>query len=137
TGRTILGLAPILGLDPASGGGDRATGPFSAIWYALLVLPLFVFVPDGERRASLPVAARRGLAELRAQIAGLGREHNCLRYLVAHMIYADGLAGLFIFGGVYAAGVFGWTTIELGLFGIMLAITGAIGAYAGGVLDDR
>ena len=53
------------------------------------------------------------------------------------MIYTDGLIALFAFGGVYAAGVFGWTTTELGLFGILLTVTGTIGALVGGRLDDR
>ncbi len=43
---------------------------------------------------------------------------------------------LFAFGGIYAAGVFGWQTIELGVFGILLTVTGTLGAWAGGWLDD-
>src|SRR5262249_9732483 len=35
------------------------------------------------------------------------------------------------------AGTFGWGTIEIGMFGILLTITGAIGAFVGGRLDDR
>ena len=53
------------------------------------------------------------------------------------MIYQDALVSLFAFGGIYAAGMFGWQTIELGIFGIMLAIAGAFGAWSGGKLDDR
>ena len=44
---------------------------------------------------------------------------------------------LFAFGGIYAAGTFGWGTIEIGLFGIFLTVTGTVGAYLGGRLDDR
>jgi hypothetical protein len=39
--------------------------------------------------------------------------------------------------GIYAATVFGWGAAELGLFGIILTITGTIGAALGGPLDDR
>jgi MFS transporter, UMF1 family len=53
------------------------------------------------------------------------------------MIYTDGLIALFAFGGIYGVGTFGWHAIELGLFGFLLTITGAIGAYFGGKLDDR
>jgi UMF1 family MFS transporter len=58
-------------------------------------------------------------------------------FLLANMIYADGLGALFAFGGIYAAGTFGWGTIEIGVFGILLTITGTIGAFVGGRLDDR
>jgi UMF1 family MFS transporter len=52
------------------------------------------------------------------------------------MIYQDALVALFAFGGIYAAGVFGWQTIELGIFGILLTVTGTLGAWLGGKLDD-
>ena len=53
------------------------------------------------------------------------------------MLYADGLGAVFAFGGIYAATVFGWGAMELGLFGIILTLAGTIGAVLGGVLDDR
>jgi UMF1 family MFS transporter len=43
---------------------------------------------------------------------------------------------LFAFGGIYAAGTFGWRTIQIGTFGIILAIAGVFGAWLGGKLDD-
>jgi MFS transporter, UMF1 family len=52
------------------------------------------------------------------------------------MIYTDGLVSLFAFGGIYAAGTFGWNTIQIGTFGIILAIAGTLGAWLGGKLDD-
>jgi UMF1 family MFS transporter len=58
-------------------------------------------------------------------------------FLVANMIYANGLGALFAFGGIYAAGQFGWGTIQLGIFGILLTIAASAGALTGGRLDDR
>jgi UMF1 family MFS transporter len=137
SGLTLFGVAPILGLDPASFGGDRASGPFAALWYAVFVLPLFLFTPDQPRRADFADAVRRGLAELKATLGALRDHSNIGLYLLAHMIYADGLVALFAFGGIYAAGIFGWTSFELGLFGILLTITASVGALVGGRLDDR
>ena len=57
-------------------------------------------------------------------------------FLLANMIYTDGLVSLFAFGGIYAAGTFGWHTIQIGTFGIILAIAGTFGAWLGGKLDD-
>ena len=137
TGRTLLGAAPILGLDPARFEGDRASGPLTAIWYVIFVTPLFLFVPDVPRRMRLGPAIWTGCRALIGTLSGLRRHANATRYLVAHMIYTDGLVGLFAFGAIYAAGTFGWTSIELGLFGILLLVTGTIGALLGGRLDDR
>ncbi|MBA5778615.1 MFS transporter [Stappia sp. F7233] len=136
TGRTLLGLEPIFGLDPATRAGDRASGPFSALWYAVFVLPLFLFTPDVPRRAPLAGSVRAGLASLKATFASARARRPMLLFLIANMVYKDGLVALFAFGGIYAAGVLGWSSIEIGIFGIFLTITGTLGAVLGGRFDD-
>lgn len=137
TGRTLAGLSPLFGLDPADGGGDRAAGPYSALWYLVFVMPLFLFTPDVPGGQRFLPAIKAGLARLKATFVKARAHRNVFKYLIAHMIYADGLVGLFAFGGIYATGIFGWSTTEIGVFGILLTITGAIGAFVGGRLDDR
>jgi UMF1 family MFS transporter len=67
----------------------------------------------------------------------LVRDHGQVAlFLLARMLYADGLGAVFAFGGIYAATVFGWGATELGLFGIILVLAGTIGAALGGPLDD-
>ncbi|MGE0845647.1 MAG: MFS transporter, partial [Flavobacteriaceae bacterium] len=138
TGRTLAGLEPPSFLAGIPFAGDRASGPFSALWYLVFVLPLFLFVPEARPQAGGGgVSLRRSFADLVASLKSYGRGSPFLRFLVARMIYADGLGALFAFGGVYAATTFGWGATELGLFGILLTFTGAIGAVAGGRADDR
>jgi UMF1 family MFS transporter len=138
TGRTFLGLDPLFGLDPAAREGDRVTGPFSAVWFLVFILPLFVFTPDIARSTLSPGAAvRKGLAQVRGTLADARRHQGLGRFLVANMVYQDALVALFAFGGIYGAGVFGWQAVELGVFGILLTVTGTLGALIGGRLDDR
>lgn len=137
TGRTLLGLTPLFGLDPQTGAGDRVSGPLSALWYAVFVLPLFLVVPDAPKRARLSHALRAGAASLRDAVRGLKDAGPLTTFLLANMAYKDGLVALFAFGGIYAAGQLGWETVEIGIFGILLTVTGTAGALAGGVLDDR
>lgn len=137
SGLTLLGIAPIFGFDATLFEGERFSGPFTALWYSIFVLPLFIFTPDRKQRNRLGKAIRTGLAELATTVFTLKRRANVARYLLAHMVYADGLVALFAFGGIYAAGIFDWTIFELGLFGILLTVTGTIGALIGGRLDDR
>jgi len=66
----------------------------------------------------------------------LPQRKSMAAFLLANMIYTDGLVSLFAFGGIYAAGTFGWHTIQIGSFGILLAIAGTFGAWLGGKLDD-
>lgn len=138
TGKTLAGLTPILGLDAAAREGDRFSGPLTALWFIVFVAPMFWFTPDSERTGmSLSEAAKGGFGRLKATLGELRSLPSLGRFLLGNMIYQDALVALFAFGGIYAAGVFGWETIELGIFGILLTVTGTLGAWLGGKLDDR
>jgi UMF1 family MFS transporter len=137
TGKTVLGLQPLVPVDPATREGDRLVGPFSALWYLVFVLPLFLFTPDVPVTplATRPVSATIG--QLVRSVKELVRDHGQVAlFLLARMLYADGLGAVFAFGGIYAATVFGWGATELGLFGIILVLAGTVGAALGGPLDD-
>jgi UMF1 family MFS transporter len=137
TGQTLAGFAPAFGLDATSFAGDRAAGPFSALWYLVFALPLFLFTPDAPLLKPVERAIMTGIANLKRTLLSAKANKNVFLYLIAHMVYADGLVGLFAFGGIYATGIFGWSTTEIGAFGILLTITGALGAFIGGRLDDK
>ncbi|WP_157016494.1 MFS transporter [Mesorhizobium xinjiangense] len=136
TGRTLFGLEPLFGLDTAAREGDRAAGPLTALWFILFVTPMFLWTPDVKRRASTQGAVRRGLAELGGTLRRLPGERSYLGFLLSSMFYRDALNALYAFGGIYAAGVLGWSIVEIGLFGILANITGALGAWLGGRADQ-
>jgi UMF1 family MFS transporter len=136
TGRTLFGFMPLFGLDPVTHQGDRITGPLTGIWFIVFVLPMFLLTPDYPAKRPVRDALREGLIELRQTLGELPRRKSMAAFLLANMIYTDGLVSLFAFGGIYAAGTFGWNTIQIGTFGILLAIAGTFGAWLGGKLDD-
>jgi MFS transporter, UMF1 family len=137
TGRTLLGVTPLFGLDPATHQGDRITGPLTALWFIAFAWPMFAFTPDHPPLLSVGAALRTGLHELRETLRRLPQVPSIGTFLIANMVYTDGLVSLFAFGGIYAAGTFGWHTIQIGVFGILLACAGTVGAFVGGRLDDR
>jgi UMF1 family MFS transporter len=137
TGRTLFGLMPLFGLDPVTHAGDRITGPLTGIWFILFVLPMFLLTPDYPAKLPVRAALREGLTELKHTLSELPKQKSLATFLLANMIYTDGLVSLFAFGGIYAAGTFGWHTIQIGTFGIVAAIAGVFGAWFGGRLDDR
>ncbi|HEY0329719.1 MAG TPA: MFS transporter [Rhodopseudomonas sp.] len=136
TGRTLFGLSPWFGLDPVTHQGDRITGPLTGIWFVIFVLPMFLLTPDFPAKRKPGAAVREGLRELRQTLRELPKHRSMAMFLLANMIYTDGLVSLFAFGGIYAAGTFGWHTLQIGSFGILLAIAATFGAYLGGKLDD-
>jgi MFS transporter, UMF1 family len=137
TGRTLFGFTPLFGLDPATHQGDRITGPLTAVWFIIFALPMFALTPDYPAKRPIDKALREGLAELKQTLRELPKQKSLSAFLVANMIYTDALVSLFAFGGIYAAGTFGWNTIQIGTFGIILAVAGTFGAWLGGKLDDR
>src|SRR3954467_43122 len=129
SGRTLFGLTPLFGLDPAAHEGDRISGPLTGIWFVVFVLPMFLFTPDYPARHRLGDALREGVADLKQTLRSLPRQRSLAIFLIANMIYTDGLISLYAFGGIYAAGMFGWNTIQLGSFGIILAVAGTFGGW--------
>lgn len=137
TGVTMLGVEPLFGLDPVMREADRFTGPLAALWYMIFALPLFILTPDVPRTyVSWRGAVRGGFRQLRGTLRKLSEFRNVGLFLVARMTYYDGLSAIFAFGGIYAAGTFGWEIQTLGIFGIVLSIFAAIGAFIGGRVDD-
>jgi len=129
---------PLFGLDKALYEHDRIVGPLSGLWMAVFVLPLFLYTPDSARRGpSLAHAVGAGLARIAQSLREARRLANVGRFLLARMFYQDGLTALFVFGGIYAAGSFGWKSETLGIFGIVISLFAALGAFVGGWLDDR
>lgn len=139
TGRTMVGLTPIFGLDAAAREGTRAVGPFTAIWYAVFMIPFFLWVrePKQDTRLSIRQAVGSALPELRQTLRHLPGHRSLFAYLGSSMFYRDALNGMYAFGGIYAAGVLGWSIVDVGIFGILAAVTGAIFAWLGGKADTR
>ena len=138
TGKTLIGIAPLFGLDPDAREGTRAVGPFTAIWYAVFMIPFFLWVREPRRGGiGIIAAARSAWPELRQTLRGLPGRRSLSAYLLSSMFYRDALNGMYTFGGIYAFGVLGWSVIDVGVFGILAAITGAIFAWIGGRADSR
>jgi UMF1 family MFS transporter len=135
TGKTIVGLDPLFGLDPAQGEDARVTGPFSAVWYLVFILPMMLFTPDAAKGMALGPAVRTGLAELRETLKEARQRIGIARFLVSRMIYQDGVNALIGLGGGFAAGMFKWSVPELGVYGIVLNVIAIFGCFAAARLD--
>lgn len=138
-GKTLIGIDPLFGLDASAREGTRSVGPLTAIWYVVFMIPFFLWVREKPDPTALPVgeAMRNAFPELGRTLRSLPSQRSLFAFLGSSMFYRDALNGVYTFGGIYAAGVLGWSVINVGIFGIIAAITGAIFAWLGGRADSR
>ena len=138
TGASWIPPVPLFGLDTAMHEQDRITALIVAGAMVLGSWPLFRFVPDvAPTGMKIAAAIRAGFADL----VGLFREArshaNALYYIGTRMIFTDGLTGILVFSGVYAAGRMGWGALELLAYGVLLSVVAVIGGLMAGWLDGR
>ncbi len=134
TGKTLLGIPPVFGLNAALREGTRAVGPFTAIWYVIFMVPFALWVHDSATKA--PVKLSQSLRELWALILSLRKRQSLGAHLLSSMLYRDALNALYGIGGIYASGVLGWSITQIGIFGIIAAISAAVFTWAGGRMDS-
>ncbi|HKL19938.1 MAG TPA: MFS transporter, partial [Halalkalibaculum sp.] len=74
--------------------------------------------------------------QLKESIRHIREYKDIMRFLIARMIFIDGLATVFAFGGIYAAGTFDMDEKGVLIFGIGLNLTAGLGAALFAWIDD-
>ena len=129
---------PPFGLDKAADEHVRISGPVVALWTILFTVPLLLWTPD-RKTPSMPMgqAVRAGLSQLWRTIVEVRKYKQVWRFLVARLLYIDGINTIFVMGGLYAATVFGLKLEEVLMLGIAINVAAGIGAFGFAWLDDR
>ena len=129
----------MLGITGEDGWNYRAIPLFVALWILAGTLPLMLRTPrhpagaPGERWTPW-----QGYASIvRRVIRAVKEEPVMLQYLVASAIYRDGLGAVFSIAGVLAANAYGFSTVEIIVFGIAANLVAGFGVFLGGRVDDR
>jgi UMF1 family MFS transporter len=135
-GKTIVGLDPVFGLNADAREGTRFVGPFVAIWFAVFMIPYFLWVREvRERRGptSVGIAFRR----LKDSVTSVLKRPSTASFLGGSMLYRDALNGLYGFGGTYAYLVLEWEVAQVGAFGVVTILSGVVLSWFGGRLDGK
>lgn len=135
TGKTLIGIDPVFGLDATAREGTRAVGPLTAIWYVIFMIPFVLWVRDPKPTKAPKGAVTKAMRDVWGTIRNLPQTPSLFAYLGSSMFYRDALNGMYTFGGIYAAGVLNWSVVDVGIFGILAIIAGAIFAWLGGFAD--
>jgi UMF1 family MFS transporter len=129
-------LSPILPLPTEQGFNVRATNLLVAGWFLLFSIPAFIYLKDGPS-TSKGLDLRGALADLARTFRQIRQYREVVKFLLARLIYNDGLVTIFAFGAIYAAGTFGMSFGEVMIFGIALNVAAGAGAFLFGFFDDK
>ena len=113
---------------------------FTSLYFAVSAIPAWLWIkekavakelPEGE--TYLSVAFDR----LGNTIKALGNFKDFLRFIIAFLIYNDGILMALNFASIIGAVMFGMEQTELIIFMIIVQITSVIGAYLAGLLGKK
>jgi len=123
------------GLDKSKFENIRFIPIIAAVWFLIFSLPMiYYFKKKISYEENLDVTpAFKKIFEIiwKNKFTAAGK------FLLARMIYSDALIVLIAGGGVYASGVFGFTSGELLQLAIYANIVAFVGVLLGGYLNDK
>ena len=122
------------GLSKENSENVRATSILVAFWYLIFSIPfLFNLKKTNKNEIEEKINYTKNFKEL-IWDKGL---NNIGKFLLARMLYADGLNAIIIMGGIFAVGVFSLEIKDLLVLSVLMNITAFIGAIVGGYANDR
>jgi len=131
----------LFGVTSTNGQSVRVSMLLAALWFAIFAVPVLLAVPEyrapaalARERVSVLGAYRRLLGDIRALWV---ESRHTVFFLLASAVFRDGLTGVFTFGGVLAAGTFGFSKGEVIIFAIAANIVAGLSTVTVGSLDDR
>jgi len=137
----ILVLAICLPLVAVIGGElmVRLTMVIAAVWFALFSLPLFLYLPEQARPRPLQPSDNLvvvGFRRLGRTISELGQHREYLKFMVAFILFNDGVMIALNFAAIIGAVLFGFTQQQLIVLILLVQFTNVVGAFAFGKLTD-
>ena len=115
----------------------RIVGPLSAIWYAVFIIPLFLFTPDLKKNNVTVInSIKIGLTNFIKTFKEARKYKNIFIFLITRMFYQDALNALFVVGGVYASLVVGMSLTQVLILGVILNVLSGPSSIYGGYLND-
>ena len=122
------------GLSKENSENIRATSIVVALWYLIFSIP-FLFSLKKEIKNKIDKSSNN-IKKIKNLFWDKGL-NNLGKFLLARMLYADGLNAIIIMGGIFAVGVFNLEIKDLLVLSVLMNITAFIGAIIGGYANDK
>ncbi|MBK7917483.1 MAG: MFS transporter [Chloroflexi bacterium] len=118
----------------------RITLVITAVFFALSAIPLFLWLPERAQAKPLPAGENYlsvAFKQLGKTIRTAGSFREFLKFMLAYLIYNDGIIMALDFAAIIGAVLFGMNQQDLIIFVILVQATNVIGAFAFGHIMDR
>ena len=122
------------GLSKENSENIRATSIVVALWYLIFSIP-FLFSLKKKINNKIERSSNN-IKKIKNLFWDKGL-NNLGKFLLARMLYADGLNAIIIMGGIFAVGVFNLEIKDLLVLSVLMNITAFIGAIIGGYANDK
>jgi MFS transporter, UMF1 family len=129
----------LFGVTGAEGLSIRVSMLFCATWTLLFTLAPLLMLRNQPRRVTdgTHPGILGSYRELWRTLVNLWHtDRPLVTFLIASAVFRDGLAGVFTFGAVIAAGTFGFSAGDVIIFGAVANVTAGISTILCGFLDD-
>jgi UMF1 family MFS transporter len=118
----------------------RLSLPITAVFWALSAIPIFRWLPERTQAQPLPAGETYlsvAFKQLGKTIRTAARFKEFVKYMIAFLIYNDGVIMALDFAAIIGAVLFGMDQQKLIIFVILIQVTNVLGAYVFGELVDR
>jgi UMF1 family MFS transporter len=110
----------------------------AAAFFFVFSLPLFFFLPDKQRTASLKSDfIKIGFARLRTTYQQFPRYRNIARFLISYFIYIDGVNTIIVFSSIFARETLKMDISEIVVYFAMVQTSAIFGSVIFGILADH
>jgi MFS transporter, UMF1 family len=127
----------ILGLNDSA---HRFIWVMVGAWFLLAGLPTFLFVRERRKHDPMPpgqTIATIGFHRLGRTLRQVRHFRQLFRFLVTYMTYGCGVFAVVAFAGIIGKDMLQFSDTMLGVFLIVTNVLAAVGALAGGLVQDR
>ena len=126
------------GLSPENLESYRQSFLATALFFLIASVPTFLYLKERARpQPHRPNVWSAAFARLSRTFREIRRYRELALYLVAFLIYTDGINTVVVFSGIFAAQVLGFTPRDLIIYFLITQLTAGAGAYGFGILTDR
>ncbi len=116
----------------------RSSFAIAAAFFLVFSAPLFLFLPDRQRTASLKLNfVKIGIERVRATFHDFSRYKNIGRFLLAYFCYIDGINTIIIFSSIFAMQTLKFDLSEIVIFFGVVQTSAIVGSAIFGVLADK